>query len=169
MSKVLSTMVVLIIGCFFVTSSMASYFTEFTKIAEDTISQVKTGKVKDINKLIRMQQRLVAIGKEACLEYAKKLPKDAKLLKLTAASADAMMNSTLSKIEADWHEQGVPKSKGISEIEESSVAGSLYDAVVHPATSYIALKNYKKSKDKALLDQVHAELAEVLHHVSLIK
>lgn len=54
-------------------------------------------------------------------------------------------------------------------MDEKSVTGSLMDTIVHPATAIIALRDYKKSKDKALLQQVHDELEEVVHHVERIK
>ena len=39
------------------------------------------------------------------------------------------------------------------------------EAVVHPATAIICLKEYKKTKNEELLEQMKAELAEVREHL----
>ncbi len=44
----------------------------------------------------------------------------------------------------------------------------LYDAVVHPATTIICLKKYKKTKKETLLEQVQAELAETIEHLKYL-
>ena len=144
---------------------------KFSKIAKETMSAVSSGKVTDVDKLIKMQQELISIGQGAIKEYIASNPKSKKMLSLVSENADKMTKMTLPEIEAAWHEKGFLKSKGIrtAQLEEKSVTGSLMDTIVHPATAIIALRMYKSTKDKALLQQVHDELEEVVNHVEMIK
>jgi len=143
----------------------------FTKIAKSTMDTVSSGNVGDVDKLISMQEKLISIGQQAIKEHIAKNPDSAKMLTLVSENASSMKKMSLSEIEKQWHEKGFLKSKGITGalLEEKSVTGSLMDTVVHPATAIIALNEYKKTKDKKLLQQVHDELEEVIHHVEQIK
>lgn len=163
-------------GMFYVLCCSAAYAADFDKfkdIAHTTMSKVTSGDVKDadIEKLIKMQEELITIGKSAMQEYSKLHPDTSKMMGLIINKADSMASLSLPEIEAQWHEKGYLKSQGVSEaqLEEKSVTGSLMDTVVHPATAIIALREYKKSKDKNLLQQVNDELEEVVHHVERIK
>jgi len=143
----------------------------FTKIAKSTMDTVSSGNVGDVDKLIAMQEQLMTIGQQAIKEYIAKNPNSEKMLTLVSDNASKMKTMSMSEIEAQWHEKGFLKGKGIpaDQLEEKSVTGSLMDTVVHPATAIIALNEYKKTKDKKLLQQVHDELEEVIHHVENIK
>jgi len=143
----------------------------YKKIANATIKEALSGSVADIDKLIADQKKLVKIGVQGCRDYAKKDPKHAKLMNLVADNADKMMAMDLDEIEEAWHEGGVPTNSGIDfeAIDHFSPALSHMDTVVHPATSYIALVEYKKTKDGDLLEQVKDELSEVLEHLGHIK
>jgi len=149
----------------------AADFSQFKDLAQTTIAEVQSGKIKDINKLIAMQEKMMVIGSKACEEFALKNPGNAKMLKLVSENADSMKKLSLSEIEDQWHEKNFLRSKGIeaAQLEEKSLTGSLMDTVVHPATAYIALNQYKQTKDAKLLEQVKDELDEVLHHVERIK
>ena len=157
----------------FVTSAQAADMAKSKELAHQTMDKVKSTSLtgSDIDVLISMQQELIDIGKQAMKEYSASHPKTAKMLDMVYEKADSMPNLTLKEIEEQWHEKGYLKSKGIrtDALEETSVTGSLMDTVVHPATAIIALRDYKKTKDKALLQQVSDELEEVVHHVDLIK
>jgi len=158
---------------FIAASSMAqsAELEKFTKIAKETMSTVSSGKVSNVDKLIKMQRELISIGQGAIKEYIASHPKSKKMLSLVSDNADKMTKMTLSEIEAAWHEKGFLKSQGIrtAQLAEKSTTGSLMDTIVHPATAIIALRKYKTTKDKALLQQVHDELEEVVHHVEMIK
>ena len=56
-----------------------------------------------------------------------------------------------------------------NEMAHTDAAMNFYDAVVHPATAFIALSEYKDSKDPELLSQVENELTEVVMHVEQLK
>ena len=145
----------------------------FTAIAKETITQALSGSISDIDGLIAKQAKLVALGVAGCQKYANSTsdPVHKKIMELVIRDAEKMKSMDLDSIEEHWHEGGILAAEGIDmdKLGQSSEVISLMDTVVHPATSYIALKEYKKSQDSDLLDQVKDELDEVLHHLEQIQ
>ena len=141
--------------------------TGYKKIARETIKEALSGSISDIDGLIAKQEKLMKMGIEGCREHAKEHPKDAKIMDLVIKNAEKMKAMTLDEIEEAWHEGGVLNENGIDvdSMDHMSTVLSHLDLVVHPATTYIALKEYKKTRDADLLDQVKDELAEVLKHL----
>jgi hypothetical protein len=166
-----SLVLALILAAFISTQAFAMDVAGYKLIANATIKEALSGSVKNIDKLIADQKKLVEIGVAGCKEYAQKVPKDAKIMKLVISNANKMMAMTLEEIEPAWHEGGVLGENGIDfdAIDHFSPALSHMDTVVHPATTYIALKEYKKSKDGDLLEQVKDELSEVLEHLDHVE
>ena len=152
----------------FVSTASAMDKAGFKEMAKDTIRQALSGSISDIDGLIAQQEKLVAIGVQGCREYAKASPKDAKLMNFVADNAEKMKAMTLDEIEAAWHDGEALKEIGLDfdSIEHFGAALSHMDTVVHPATTYIALKKYKETKDEDLLEQVKDELSEVLEHLT---
>lgn len=161
---------VFIISCI-ATAAEAMDKKAFKAMAKDTIRQTLSGNIGDIDKLIATQNKLFAIGVQACKDHAKASPKDAKLMNLVVKNAEKMKAMNLEEIEEAWHEGGVLEENGIDfdDIDQFSAAGSYMDTVVHPATTYIALKEYKKTGDEELLEQVKDELSELLKHLEHAK
>lgn len=158
----------------FISHAVAVDFSEFRKLAKNTISEVSSGKINNssVDKLIANQKTLIKIGISAIDEYADLYPKVAEVLKVVKGQAPMMQKLSLSEIEEQWHKGGYLKSKGVDIDEEAThahVAYSLMDTVVHPATVIIVLNEYKKKADQKLLDQVKDELNEVLIHLDMIK
>ncbi len=156
---------------FISTSSLAFEREAFEKLANDTIKQVISGSVDDIDGLIAMQEKMVALGVKGAKMYASKAPsaQDKKIMELVIGGAEKMKGMTMDEMEEAWHDGGVLAKNGID--HDSMSMGqtmSLMDSVIHPATTYIALKEYKKTKDKALLDLVKDELTAVLEHNKMI-
>jgi hypothetical protein len=150
--------------------SHAVDFSEYKKIANETLTQVKNGNVTNIDQLIIMQGKLISIGKTATRRYGATNPKAAKMMRYIVAEADSMKTMSLSQIQTLWHKKEFLRSKGIPDalLAEQSKTGNYMDTVVHPATTYILLSNFKITKDKKLLNQVVGELEEVLHHIDSI-
>jgi hypothetical protein len=121
----------------------------------------------DVDDLIAKNKELITMGKQACRAQAKKKPADAKLMNLVADNAEKMQAMSLDEIEEAWHDGDFITANGIDldSYDHYGDAISLMDTIIHPATSIIALNEYKKSKDKALLKQVKEELSEVLEHI----
>jgi len=148
----------------------AADFIEYKHLAEDTIKQVQKGQVDDIDLLISEQEKLMRIGVAACNDYANKNPAAKPVLSLVTSNADGMKRLSLIEIEKKWHEGGELKKNGYEVIEDHfGQVGNLIDAVIHPATTYIALNDYKKDGNKAHLNQVVAELSEVLVHLQYLQ
>jgi hypothetical protein len=169
-SRTLSLMAggLLLLG--FITSVSAADLTEYKRLAEDTIKQAQSGRIHNIDQLIAQQEKLVAIGVAACDEYADKHPKAKRILGLVTSNAESMKHLSLSEIEEKWHHGGELKKNGY-EVKEDHFGqvGNLIDAVIHPATTYIALTNYKNDGNKDHLEQVVAELSEVLVHLQYLE
>lgn len=143
--------------------------TAYEEVVKETIRSVVSGN-PNVDELITQQKKLVELGVAACREHGEKHVKDSKFMGLVADNAKKMMGMSLDEIEEQWHEQEFLLSHGIdTEVEgHFSKANSLADAVIHPATAYIALNEYKKTNDSTLLIQVKEELEEVLEHLEHI-
>ena len=150
-------------------ATSAADLDEYRRLAQDTIQQAQTAKVHDIDQLIAQQAKLVQIGVDACNEYASKYPQSKQILSLITTNANSMKQLTLSEIEEKWHKGGELKKHGyIVKDDHFGQVGNLIDAVIHPATTYIALNQYKTDGNKVHLEQVVAELSEVLVHLEYL-
>ena len=150
--------------------SNAADLSEYKRLAQHTIEIVQNGKVADIDKLIETQARLVQLGVDACNDYARKHPKAKRVLELVTSNADMMKRLSLSEIEEKWHHGGELKKNGYEVKEDHfGAVGNLIDAVIHPATTYIALTKYRTDNNPAHLEQVVAELSEVLVHLQYLE
>jgi len=152
------------------TAAMAMDTVLYTKLANDTISEANGGFVSNINSLIKVQKQLVKLGKEGSEQYLKRHPEHADLLGLVIAEADNMMKMTLEEIEDQWHQGKFMKSKGydLQSMDHFGELFSLMDSIIHPATSYIALNDYKRTRKDEYLARAAAELIEVVEHVAHI-
>ncbi len=150
--------------------SLATEFSEYKQIANETLKQVKSGSINDIDQLIAMQNRLISIGKSATRHYGAMNPKAAKMMRYIVAEAEKMKTMSLSQIQTQWHQKAFLRGKGIPDalLAEQSKTGNYMDTVVHPATTYILLSDFKTTKNTKLLKQVVGELEEVLHHIDSI-
>ncbi len=148
---------------------IAHDLSEFKKLANVTIEQAKSGQIKNIDELIKIQGQLLNLGKAASKDYGATNPKAAKMMKLIVAQADQMKSLSLSQIEAQWHEKAYLKGKGIPDalLADKSKTGIYLDAVINPATTFILLSEYKSTRDNKLLKQVVGELEEVLTNFKL--
>jgi len=141
----------------------------YDKIAKKNIGRVISGNI-DADKMVGDMEKLVQIGVAGCKKYmgeAETPTEEVKIMKIIIENADKMAFLTLNDIEAQWHEGGVLKANGINidKFDHFSKVLCNSDAVVHPATAIICLKEYKKSKNEDLLEQVKDELAEVKEHL----
>ena len=139
----------------------------YENLANNTIRQMNSGVVGDIEAMIAVQERLIILGMEGGIEYLQKHPKGGTPLKLVIENAEDMKSLSLDEIEALWHQGGYLKKKGIDQdkIDHFGPMMSLMDSVIHPATSYLLMKEYKRTGNPDLLVQVKAELFEVLEHI----
>ena len=150
----------------FTATSHASSLSDYKRLAQDTIAKVQNSGIGDIDQLIDQQSKLVQLGVKACEEYASKHPTAKPVLHLVISNAESMKQLSLDEIEEKWHKGGELKKYGYTVKEDHfGDVGNLIDAVIHPATSYIALNYYKTSGDNSHLQQVVAELSEVLVHL----
>ncbi len=166
------TSVTLLAGAFLSANpAVAMDIETYKDVANATIKSIKRGKVRNIDKLIDRQKRLIRLAIEGALIYADANPADAKMIHLTVLNSHRMQRMSLEEIEREWHAGGYLRTHGIDmdQFTEMDVQKSYLDTIVHPATAIIALKQYKKSKDPALLEQVQDELTEVVQHVDQLR
>jgi len=139
----------------------------FERLANNTIKQMDSGVVGDIDALIAMQEELMRLGVEGGSQYIISNPAGTKPLSLVIENASKMKELTLDEIEDKWHQGNFFKAKGINvdEIDHFGPVMSLMDSVIHPATSYLLIKEYKLTGNPELLGRVKGELIEVLEHI----
>jgi hypothetical protein len=141
----------------------------YTKIAKRNIGRILTHKI-DPDIMISDMEKLIDLGIEGCKEHLNEpdTPSiEIKMLNMTIDSKNNITSMTLDQIEEQWHEGSFLKSRGIDimTLDHFSHAMCHYDSVIHPATAIICLQEYKKTKNEEFLDQMKAELAEVMEHM----
>jgi len=141
----------------------------YVKIAKKNIGRILTGKV-NADVMLSDMEKLVDLGIEGCKEHMSEpeTPKnEVKMLSTLIDNSGKLTSLTLEQIEEQWHEGGVLKNKGIDigTMDHFDEAMCHYDSIIHPATAIICLKEYKKTNNEELLDQMKAELAEVAEHM----
>jgi hypothetical protein len=146
-------------------------FDNFRKLAQDTIRQMDMGVVGDIDAMIAIQEELIVIGMEGGVDYLQQSPADGQPLQITIMNAERMKEMSLDEIEAQWHEGAYLAKRGIEKdkIEHFGPVMSLMDTVIHPATSYLALIEYKHTGNPEMLARAKAELEEVLIHLDQLQ
>lgn len=148
---------------------------KFESLAVKTIQMAIKGEVTDIDAAIADQLEMLAIGITGCKELEPTAAgEEKKLMQLIINEADGIKQLDLDAIEEQWHEGKKQKEAGVhlNENQHMGKANSLADTVIHPATTYIALKKYKSTtsaeEKKELLKRVVDELKEVLEHIKHI-
>lgn len=141
----------------------------YDKIAKRTIGMAISGNI-DVDSMLADMERVIEIGIAGCKKHInepKTPPIEVKMMKLVIENAQRMKFLTLDEIEAQWHEGGVFKQNGIDvgKFDHFTKVMCYTDAVVHPATCIICLKEYKKTKNEVLIEQVQDELVEVREHL----
>ncbi|KPJ89314.1 MAG: hypothetical protein AMJ53_15870 [Gammaproteobacteria bacterium SG8_11] len=171
MQKVLRNFMMFFLGFAFNSNLYAADWHHFEEMATRTINAVKKGHPKDVDQLIVLQERLMEIGVKACENYALANPDDAEMFQLVVNNAENMKVLSLPEIKQQWHAKRFLLSHGIpvEKLQQNSTTGSLLDAVVHPATAYIALKEYRRTGDSALLEQVNLELSEAVLQLTYLQ
>lgn len=142
----------------------------FTKLANDTIQEAKEGFVTDINRLMAMQKQMLELAVEASKRYIQRHPEHRDILSTVVNNTEAMLGMSLEQIEEQWHQGKFMRSQGfdLDELDHFGELFSLMDSMIHPATSYIALKEYKRTRNTDFLARASAELIEVVEHVAHI-
>ena len=140
---------------------------EFIKIATAAVKSVINGNV-NADAMMKDMERLIVLGKKFSKDLAK--GNATNFMNLVVKEADNMKAMTLDEIEEAWHEGGVPTANGIDlkQFGHFAPENSAADTIIHPATCFIVLKNYKKDGDADGLDQIKDELGEVLEHIKHI-
>lgn len=165
---------VLFIGMFAVSATsmqvQALEKEKYLEMAKATIQEANGGFIANIGQLIAIQEKLVQMGVEGSKNYIRRHPEHADILGEVIANADSMKKMTLDEIEDQWHSGKHMRAAGydLDKLDHFGELFSLMDTIIHPATSYIALKDYKRTRNADLLARASAELIEVVEHVEHI-
>ncbi len=139
---------------------------ELTSTLVSVVKLAETGKLASVDSVIDTLKGAVEKGKAVIAAVAAQDSVNRKVLEFVAASAGKMYDETLQSIEDNWHRGDAIHLAGMGEtydkIDKGSPANVAIDAVVHPVTAVLALEAYKKDQKKEHLDQVAAELNELL-------
>ena len=156
---------------FFTAPAFAMDVDNYIDIAKQAASTVKKGKAKDLDKLIAQQEELIRLAVEGALKYAEENPARRKMLHLLVLNSERMKHLTLDAMENAWHNGDYLRRNGIDigNLAHTDAAMGYYHAVIHPAAAYIALTEYKNSKDPELLHKAEDELNEVVVQVEQLQ
>ncbi|WP_298376533.1 hypothetical protein [Azospirillum sp.] len=148
-------------------SAMAFDVDGYKAVVTESVRELLTGTISDPAASLARQEKLIALGVEACKENAKDVPADAKIMELVIASAEGMKGLTPDQLEAKWGDAGdagdaigVP----LKSLDQFSKTRNYIDLVVHPARAYSFIKAWQSSKNKQALVEAKGELTEVLEH-----
>jgi hypothetical protein len=149
----------------------AGHIEKYEALVKSTIQAIITGSTGDIDKLMADQEVLMEIALEECEEHKEDTPADAKIMDLVINNASRMKTSSLDQLEEDWHDGGILTANGIDfdGMDPVGPTSFLMHMVVHPASAYVAMKEYKSTKDKDLLESAKDELSELLNHLDNLK
>lgn len=141
---------------------------QFIRLANTTINEANSGSIAKIGELIVVQEQMIDLGISASKHFMLEHPEHTPLLNIVIQNVPVMKQMSLEEIEAQWHLGAYLRSHGfdLSTYDHFGDVFSLLDSIIHPATSYICLKEYQRTKDAALLTRASAELMEVVEHVS---
>lgn len=133
---------------------------------EGVVRQAESGSLSSVDAAIETLNGAVEKGKAIIGAVSAQDSANRKVLEFVAASVDKMYGETLQSIEDNWHRGDAIHIAGLGEtydkIAKDSPAIVAIDSVVHPVTAILALEAYKRDKKKEHLDQVVAELRELL-------
>lgn len=143
---------------------------KYLRLANESHQELASGKISDVNALIKKQEQLVAIGVAFCRKYAAIHPEHERFLLLVADSAKDMAQMTPDEITRKWYRGELPKSLGIEHNHKDHFeeVTNLMDLVVHPSYVIIALKQYKNKPDSALLKRAKYEMGELIAHAEIL-
>lgn len=149
----------------FATPSFALDTERFESLVDMTIEAIDSEDV-DIDELYRYQDELIGLGISGVHDFAKENAEYAAAMDFVASSADSMKGLNLVEIETEWHEGGALENAGIDldTIYDDDYASTYMEAVIHPATAYIAVRAYEVTGDDDYLEQVRDELEEIIDH-----
>ncbi len=139
----------------------------YKSLVGQTISAINSGDF-EVGELVSLQRQFIAIGVRGARDFGSANSEYRALMTMVENSANDMTELTLDEIEAAWHEGEAITAIGLDfdAIDHFGPAISHMDAVIHPATAIIALREYEATEDEAYLDQVIDELSEVIEHIS---
>jgi len=171
--RIFTVMLVVVFALGMVSAAFAIDIDAYRDIVKQSVRQILSGSLTpgDVDKLIANQEKLIDLGVKASREHLKMNPKDAKLLNLAINNVDSMKSMTVKEIMMKWHKGGFLKANGIDfdSLDHFSPSVTIMYTIIHPATAYDALEDYKNTKNEDDLETVKDQLSTVLEHLDYIE
>lgn len=142
----------------------------FESLVDKTIAVLDSDNV-DVEELYQYQNALIELGVNGVYSYGQDNAEYATAMTFVASSAEDMKALNLEEIETEWHEGGALEAAGIDTdtLYDDDAATTYMEAVIHPATAFIAVRAYDVTGDDDYLEQVRDELEEIVDHFDDIK
>lgn len=152
-------------------SAQAADSAKYEALSKEVIQAVVAEDTSNIDGLIAKLEEAASIGVEMANEIAAKDAKGKPLLDFLVSNLDKIKGASLEAIEHDWHHGHAFKDAGIEHdsFDHYGAVIGAKDAVIHPLTALVALKEYKKDADSGHLEQAQAELEEILGQLKYVK
>lgn len=168
--KITSTAIVSATLFFSATTAEAADKAKYETLSKEVIQALVTEDTSNIDGLIAKLDEATQIGVEMAKEVSATDEKGKQLLDLLIANIDKVRSANLEAIEHDWHHGGAFKAAGIDHdsFDHYGPVIGAKDAVVHPLTALVALKQFKEDGDTEHLEQAQAELEEILGQLKYI-
>lgn len=149
-------------------SAQAFSVSAYKGLAQTAVQEAIDGEVGDVAALYDVLDQLISMGVDGARARAGTDPQSAEILNFTADHAEEMKAMDLDTVEEAWHDYGAYEEAGIDAdaFDHFGPVISHMDAIIHPATAWIALKAYEQDGDSDHLEQIVDELSEVLEHLS---
>ena len=171
--RIFTVMLVVAFALGMVSAAFAFDINAYRGIVKQSVRQILKGSLTpgDVDQLITNQEKLIDLGVQASREHVKMNPKDAKLLNLAINNVDSMKSMTVKEMMTKWHKGGFLKANGIDfdSLDHFSPSVTIMYTIIHPATAYDALEDYKNTKNEDDLETVKDQLSTVLEHLDYIE
>jgi len=172
--KKLTTILVMVIGCSFNSMAFALDSYNYTKVAEQIISEIEHEKVRsdaEADAIIIQLRKLVKIGMDGMRVYNPKNESDKVVKEMTLNEGDEWATKEHSYLDSNWHNGKALVKGGVkyNDMDHFSSPINQLDSILHPATSIVIMEKYKRTKKMHQQQAVIDQLSEALQHVESIK
>lgn len=140
---------------------------EYKKLLEATVKETVAGSIANPDGTVARLEQALRMAIDGAKTYIGKDPTHAKVFTALIGSVDQLKRKSADDVEAEWGEDGTQFAANgfdIRKNDQFSKAKSFIDVIVHPTLAIALINEFRRSKDKALLDRVKAELVEAVEH-----
>lgn len=141
----------------------------YNQLCKKNIGRIISGNI-DVKKMMANMDVMLEQGVEGAEVHMKAGDTPAleiKMMKMLIDNAERMKSLSVNEIDEQWHEGAVFKAEGI-EITKMDPLGEAMrhmELIVYPAEAMACLKQYEKTNDEGLLNDMKQRLMEARDHL----